>query len=61
MKIQKNKVRKSISIEDYIKAAKKGNRMAEQELLGPGFHSSDRVHQFKKLYSRKQKHRGEEG
>lgn len=61
MKIQKNKVRKSISIEDYIKAAKKGNRMAEQELLGPGFHSSDRVHQSKKLYSYKQKHRGEEG
>ena len=45
-------------MEDYIKAAKRGNREAEQELLGPGFHSKDRAHRSKKLYSRKLKHKG---
>lgn len=47
-------------MEDYVKAVKKGNRLAEQELLGPGFHSSDRVHKSKKVYSRKEKHRENE-
>ena len=58
MKTRKSKVKKSISIEDYIKAAKIGNRLAEQEVLGVGFHSSSRVHQSKKLYTRKLKHKG---
>ncbi len=44
-------------MEDYVKAVKKGNRLAEQELLGPGFHSSDRAHKSKKVYSRKEKHK----
>lgn len=57
MKTRKNKKVKSISIEDFIKAVKKGNRLAEQELLGPGFHSSDRAHKSQKLYSRKSKHK----
>lgn len=30
----------SITLDDYIKAMKKGNREAEMELLGPGFHSN---------------------
>lgn len=51
---------KSITMEDYIKAAKRGNREAEQELLGPGFHSKDRAHRSKKLYTRKLKHKGRE-
>jgi hypothetical protein len=60
MGVRKHKTRKSISIEDYIKAVKKGNRVAEQEMLGPGFHSSDRVHRSKKLYTRKEKHKGDD-
>ena len=47
----------SITLDDYIKAAKKGNREAEQEMLGPGFHATNRVHESKKTYTRKQKHR----
>lgn len=60
MKKHKHKKEKSISIEDYVKAVKKGNRLAEQELLGPGFHSSDRAHKSKKVYSRKEKHKENE-
>ena len=56
MKKRKNKIGKGISMEDYVKAARKGNREAEQELLGPGFHSSDRAHKSKKIYSRKEKY-----
>lgn len=56
--MKKKRTTKSITMEDYIKAAKRGNREAEQELLGPGFHSKDRAHRSKKLYSRKLKHKG---
>ena len=58
MKKHTHKKVKSISIEDYLKAVKKGNRLAEQELLGPGFHTSDRAHKSKKVYNRKAKHKG---
>ena len=56
MKKKKNK--SSITLDDYIKAVKKGNREAEMELLGPGFHSNTKIHKSKKLYSRKEKHNG---
>jgi hypothetical protein len=46
-----------ITVDDYIKAAKRGQREAEQEQRGPGFHSSDRAHRNRKTYCRKQKHR----
>ena len=58
-----------ITVDDYIKAAdmpklsgfimaaKRGQREAEQEQRGPGFHSSDRAHRNRKMYCRKQKHR----
>ena len=52
MKGKKNK-----TLDDVIKAARKGSREAEQELLGPGFHSRNQVHRSKKIYSRKDKHR----
>ena len=42
---------------DALKAMRRGNRDAQQELLGPGFHSFNRVHQSKKVYSRKKKHK----
>jgi hypothetical protein len=42
---------------DAIKAMHKGGREAEQELLGPGFHSFNRVHPSKKTYTRKTKHK----
>ena len=58
--MKQRKRTKSITMDDYIKAAKRGQREAEIELLGPGFHSKDHAHKSKKLYTRKQKHRGRE-
>lgn len=55
-RIQRSK--KHIGLEDYVKASRKGSRAAEQEMLGPGFHSMHRVHSSKKTYTRKEKHRG---
>ena len=42
---------------DALKAMRRGNREAEQELLGPGFHSFNRLHKSKKTYTRKAKHK----
>ena len=42
---------------DALKAMRKGNREAEIELLGPGFHSHDRTHKSKIIYTRKKKHK----
>ncbi len=44
---------------DALKAMRKGGREAQQELLGPGFHSFLHVHVSKKVYTRKEKHKGE--
>lgn len=41
-----------------IKAMRRGGREAEMELLGPGFHSHNRVHKSEKVYTRKKKHKG---
>ena len=43
---------------DVIKAMRRGQREAEQDLLGPGFHSYNRLHKSKKTYTRKTKHKG---
>ena len=40
---------------DAIKAMRRGGREAEMELLGPGFHSFDRLHKSRKTYTRKLK------
>lgn len=42
---------------DFIKAMRRGGREAEMELLGPGFHSKDKIHKSKKSYTRKIKHK----
>ena len=42
---------------DAIKAMKRGEREAEHELLGPGFHSRHQIHKSKKTYTRKMKHK----
>ena len=42
---------------DAIKAMRRGGREAEMELLGPGFHSHNRVHKSEKIYTRKKKHK----
>lgn len=39
---------------------RRGNREGQQEVLGPGFHSTSHVHRSKKTYTRKQKHKGTE-
>lgn len=56
MKKMKHKVVKNLTM-DTVKAMRRGGREAEQELLGPGFHSRDRLHQSKKEYTRKLKHK----
>lgn len=42
---------------DAVKAMKRGEREAEQEMLGPGFHSRHQIHKSKKTYTRKMKHK----
>lgn len=42
-------------IPDLLKAVRKGNREAEFELYGPGFHSKTKIVKSKKIYSRKTK------
>lgn len=44
-----------------VKAMRKGNREAEMEILGPGFHTTTRTHRSKKTYTRKSKHKGDWG
>lgn len=43
---------------DAVKAMRRGNREAEMEILGPGFHATDKPHRSKKTYTRKLKHKG---
>lgn len=57
MKKQKRKILKPSTL-DAIKAMRRGGREAEMELLGPGFHSRNRVHKSEKIYTRKKKHKG---
>lgn len=56
MKKIKRKLAKGTTM-DAIKAMRRGGREAEQELLGPGFHSFNRLHKSKKTYTRKAKHK----
>ncbi|MDO4994169.1 MAG: hypothetical protein Q4E32_04105 [Bacteroidales bacterium] len=53
---KKRKTNASITL-DVIKAMRRGQREAEQDLLGPGFHSYNRLHKSKKTYTRKTKHK----
>lgn len=46
---------------DAIKAMRRGGREAEQEMLGPGFHSHNQPHKSKKTYTRKNKHKSSWG
>ena len=57
MKKLKKKILK-LSTLDTIKAMRRGGREAEMELLGPGFHSHNRIHKSDKVYTRKKKHKG---
>ena len=42
---------------DAVKAMRRGQREAEQQLLGPGFHATTRPHRSKKTYTRQAKHK----
>lgn len=44
-------------VTDAVKAMRKGNREAEMELLGPGFHSKHAIHKSANIYTRKEKHK----
>ena len=56
---KKDKKEKS-RLGDVIKAMRRGNREGQQEVLGPGFHSTNRIHRSKKTYTRKTKHKSSE-
>lgn len=58
MKKLKKKIMHSSTL-DAVKAMRRGGREAEQELLGPGFHSYHKVHPSEKVYTRKVKHKRE--
>lgn len=40
------------NIQDIIKATRKGNREAQFEIFGPGFHTFHKVVKSKKVYNR---------
>ena len=54
--MKKKKKKQPINL-DALKAMRRGSREGEQELLGPGFLASNRVHRSKKTYTRKAKHK----
>ena len=56
--MKKKKKKQPVNLDDVIKASRRGSREGEQELLGPGFHSTHHVHRSKKTYTRKLKHKG---
>ena len=58
--MKKKKKKQVTNLDDVIKAMRRGNREGEQEVLGPSFHSTNRVHRSKKTYTRKAKHKGSE-
>ena len=53
----KKRKKKGTTLDDVIKAMNRGSREAEQEILGPGFHATRKVHKSKKTYTRKTKHK----
>ena len=57
MKKVKKKVLR-LTKQDAIKAIRRGGREAEQDLLGPGFHTFNRLHKSKRSYTRQTKHNG---
>ena len=57
MKKVKKKILQPTNL-DAIKAMRRGGRKAEMELLGPGFHSHNKIHKSDKFYTRKKKHKG---
>ena len=56
MKKVKRKILKPTNL-DAIKAMRRGGREAEMEMLGLGFHSHNKIHKSKKIYTRKKKHK----
>lgn len=53
----KRKAKRQITLDDYIKASRSGYHQAEQEIKGPGFHSTHHIHRSAKTYTRKSKHK----
>lgn len=41
-----------------IKSMRRGGREAEMEMLGPDFHSHNKIYKSDKIYTRKKKHKG---
>lgn len=58
--MKRKKKKQVANLDDIVKAMRRGNREGEQEVLGPGFHATSRVHRSKKTYTRKAKHKSSE-
>lgn len=58
--MKRKKKKQVANLDDIVKAMRRGNREGEQEVLGPGFHATSRVHRSKKTYTRKTKHKSSE-
>ena len=56
--MKRKKKKQVTNLDDVIKAMRRGNREGEQDVLGSGFHSTNRVHRSKMTYTRKAKHKG---
>ena len=55
--MKRKQKKQAVNLDDVIAAMHRGNREGEQALLGPGFHSTNRIHRSKKTYTRKIKHK----
>ena len=55
--MKRKQKKQAVNLDDVIAAMHRGNREGEQELLGPGFHSTNRIHRSKMTYTRKIKHK----
>ena len=53
---KKKKNKKEVSLDDYIKANRRGSREAELEFAN-GFRAVHKTHKSKKTYARKGKHK----
>ncbi|MCF0198677.1 MAG: hypothetical protein HUK02_05045 [Bacteroidaceae bacterium] len=60
MKRHRKRPMSAPSLDDVVKAMRRGNREAEREMMGPGFHAKHVVHKSSVCYSRKVKHKGAE-
>lgn len=50
-------MKKKRKVPSILIAVRKGNREAEREIMGDGFHVKTKIRKSKRVYSRKEKHK----